>query len=88
MLLDLTMIAEPLELTEEAAAKNVDNTEVQKLCLNKKRRLRRRIGGLIEVQVDEVAGDGVLDQYLNNPQHYHSLGTALYKSYIKQPRIF
>ena len=41
-----------------------------------KRRLRSRIGGLIEVQVDEVADDRVLDQYLNNPQHYHSHGNS------------
>ena len=41
-----------------------------------KRRLRSRTGGLIEVKVDEVADDGILDQYLNNPQHYHSLGNS------------
>ena len=67
-LLDLAMIAEPLDLTEDAASKAIDNTEVKALCSNMERRLRSRIGGLIEAQVDELADDGI--------QYYHALGNT------------
>ncbi len=73
-LLDLAMIAEPLDLAKDAVSKAIDDTEVQALCLNMERRLRSRIGGLIEAQVDEPADDGI--DHLNNIQHYHSLGNS------------
>ena len=67
-LLDLAMISEPLDLTKDPTPKAIDDTEVQALCSNMKRRLRSRIGGLIEAQVDEPTNDDI--------QYYHALGNT------------
>ena len=73
-LLDLAMIAEPLDLTKDAAFKAIDDTEVRALCSNMERRLRSRLGGLIEAQVDEPADDGLYP--LHEAQYYHAAGNT------------
>ena len=69
-LLDLAMISEPLEIRDSSRVEFIDDVDVESLCLNMKRRLNSRSGGIIEIQ-NEAA-----DVTVGKSHIYHPIGNA------------
>ena len=69
-LLDLAMISEPLEIRNSSRVEFIDDVDVESLCLNMKRRLNSRSGGMIEIQNEAV------DVAVGKSHIYHPIGNA------------
>ena len=72
-LLDLAMISEPLEIRNLSRVEFIDDVDVESLCLDMKRRLNSRSGGMIEIQNEAV------DVAVGKSHIYHPIGNASVK---------